>query len=373
MRLDPRSRPVHVPVPLQNSREPATKGLVRSPSKAFSHKFNCKVKPFWDKGQSHLFKGAEGTTIHYRTFHHPNERGQLLILHGFGEDILKYRELSYDFYEMGFSLVLMDHRDHGLSGRIGKNPEQVHVDCFQNYIHDVEEVISQSGINRGNLMVFGHSMGGGITLELLTRHPDLFKGAILSSPMVEINTRFMPKKLLLFLVNCLVKLGFGETYCLGQGKPELNKNITDGDETNKFRLIHYYKSLEKEEANYTAKGGPSYQFLREVLAATEGFLDPDFLSKIKIPMILFRTDPDRWVRANEQDQLAELKQARIYVAKGSSHPIFMENSETRNPYMDKIKDFVDKVLPQSTGLKSFMKFNRNMLTSIFGVGTGPAK
>ena len=346
MRASHISKKVYAPVPLQNSRKPPAKGLVRSPSQTFSYKFNHKVEPFWQKGQSQFFQGAEGTTIHYRTFEHPNERGQLVILHGFGEDILKYRELAYDFYKMDLSLVLVDHRDHGLSGRIGKRPEQVHVDCFQNYIDDVEEVISRSGINRGNLLVFGHSMGGGITLDLLTRNPNLFKGAILSSPMVEINTRFMPKKLLLFLVGCLVRLGFGETYCFGQGQPELNKNITDGDETDRFRLIHYYKSLEKNQDKYTAKGGPSYQFLREVLAATEGFLNADFLAKIKVPMILFRTDPDRWVRANEQDRLAELKQAQIYVAKGSSHPIFMENSETRKPYMEKIREFVGKVIPR---------------------------
>ena len=125
-----------------------------------------------------------GIEIYYEHYRLKKPLATIVLAHGFGENIMKYRELIYYFLQEGYEVFAMEHRGHGRSGRSGLDSTQVHVESWKYYVDDLEKFVTtivkpQSKIP---LLLFGHSMGGGISAALLLRQPSLFHAAVLSVP-----------------------------------------------------------------------------------------------------------------------------------------------------------------------------------------------
>ena len=158
----------------------------------FAEVIEGKVLPFLkDKTKDGYFETRDGLKLHYQTFINPEEKASIVISHGYCEFISKYAELIYYFYQMGYSVFMVEHRGHGFSDRQVEGYSKVHVDSFQDYVLDfnefVEKVVVPESITE-RLFLFAHSMGGAIGALYIEQYPNVFEAAVLSSPMMEMST-----------------------------------------------------------------------------------------------------------------------------------------------------------------------------------------
>ncbi len=133
--------------------------------------------------------------------HRSDFQGVLLYLHGNAVNIGANVEQAYRFHKLGFDVLLIDYRGYGLS--TGNFPSEAQI------YQDVENVwnylVYQRKINPQNILIYGHSLGGAIAIELATRHSEI-AGLIIKSSFTSMQNmvnhqggiyRFFPIKLLL--------------------------------------------------------------------------------------------------------------------------------------------------------------------------------
>ena len=108
-------------------------------------------------------------------------RGVVAICHGFAEHSGRYSAVAEYLNERGYAVESLDLRGHGRSDGV-----RVHVHSFNEYLNDLHRFLNNVRQRNPGLPVvlFGHSMGGGIAaLYVITRQPGL-AGIVLSGPAI---------------------------------------------------------------------------------------------------------------------------------------------------------------------------------------------
>ena len=86
----------------------------------FSAFTNGPLLDFWQHREESQFVGVDDIPIHYVRFIHPKHHKAIVISPGRSESYVKYPEVAYDFYHLGYDVFIIDHRGQGRSGRILK-------------------------------------------------------------------------------------------------------------------------------------------------------------------------------------------------------------------------------------------------------------
>ena len=92
----------------------------------------------------------------------------LLYFHGNGYNMGANVEVMHRYHRMGFNVVSLDYRGYGRSTGDFPSEKQIYedVEIFWDYL------INKRGISPRNIVVYGHSLGGAIAIELAMRHPE---------------------------------------------------------------------------------------------------------------------------------------------------------------------------------------------------------
>lgn len=94
--------------------------------------------------------------------------GTILYLHGYSGNIGDNLTPAYQLTQLGFSVFLVDYRGYGKSQ--GKFPfeRQVYADAevAWNYLTTIRKISPKQ------MIIYGHSMGGAIAIDLATHHPE---------------------------------------------------------------------------------------------------------------------------------------------------------------------------------------------------------
>lgn len=109
------------------------------------------------------------------------EVGVLLYLHGNGVNIGANIDQAQRFHQIGFSVLLMDYRGYGRSQGQFPNEQQVYQDAeaMWTYLTQTRQIPPE------RIFVYGHSLGGAISIELAMRHPT-FAGLIVDGSFTSI-------------------------------------------------------------------------------------------------------------------------------------------------------------------------------------------
>lgn len=165
------------------------------------------------------FEGKNNANIYYEKYSIDNEKGRVVISHGFSECIDKFTEMIYYFTEMGYSVYAIEHRGHGRSGSLSKtHKNQINVEKFKYYVDDLKTFLDKIVVEKDtDLYLYAHSMGGAIGTMFLEEYNGYFKKAILSAPMMEIKTGDFPKWIAYIISSLYILAGKGDKYLFGQG------------------------------------------------------------------------------------------------------------------------------------------------------------
>ena len=112
----------------------------------------------------------------------------VLLVHGYAEHCGRYDHVAEPFVEQGAAVHAYDQRGHGRSeGR------RAYVDRFEQYLADLDAFrLHVAPPEDKPVFLFGHSMGGLVTvLYVLNRRPEV-RGLLLSAPALEVNPDLAP-------------------------------------------------------------------------------------------------------------------------------------------------------------------------------------
>ena len=328
-----------------------------------SEDFPSKIAPFYATGTSGEFVGKEGKKIRYRTFalsDRATERGAIVISSGRTEGMIKYQELIYDLSRQGYSVYIHDHRGQGYSERINpKKPELGLVESFDYYVDDlntfVETVVKPA--NHKRLFLLSHSMGGAVASLYLARYPNVFRAAVLSSPMHQPR---LPGGACTWIG--FTNLFWGESrYVLGK------KSWTDADTKDKHRfdadrndlthsnarydrMIEQYRQTDHEKDGWPSPklGGPSPKWAKEACRAGSLSRSDPIINAIKTPILLLQAGGDTIVRLDAQvefcDKINQVRNTSCkgYQVAGARHELFIESDKYRQPALVTAITFFNK-------------------------------
>lgn len=134
---------------------------------------------------SGYFTGVAGVQLFYEYFPVDDARGCVVLLHGMSEFTRKHYELAWYLMEQGYSVYLYDHRCHGHSQRLTDRQDMIHVGQFSDFVEDLDIFMKQLVLPTAvqPVYLYGHSMGGAVSMFYLAKHPGVFRKAVLSAPL----------------------------------------------------------------------------------------------------------------------------------------------------------------------------------------------
>jgi pimeloyl-ACP methyl ester carboxylesterase len=96
-----------------------------------------------------------------------NDRKVILYLHGKGKNISANAKHANRLMRMGFSVLVIDYRGYGKSDGNSPSESTVYTDAQTAWDYLIEK-----GFKPHQIMIYGHSLGGAIAIDLAVKHPD---------------------------------------------------------------------------------------------------------------------------------------------------------------------------------------------------------
>lgn len=120
---------------------------------------------------------ADDVSLVVRTWEADHAHAVVLLVHGISEHTSRYNHVADAFTAAGITLVGFDLRGHGESGG-----SRIDVKDFGFFISDVGEMMTMVRERGLPVVMYGHSLGGLISLSYAVEGKNLPDGLILSSP-----------------------------------------------------------------------------------------------------------------------------------------------------------------------------------------------
>lgn len=312
------------------------------PESGFLENWNNEVLPYFQKGHQRTFVNHLGLKLNYYSFTAKENTKTLVILPGRSEPAIKYAEVVYDFKDLGFNIYLLDHQGQGASERLLKDTNKGHVEFFIDYARDfsgwLDEVVVPETLGQDKFLL-AHSMGGTVGTLYLAYGKPLFKKAVLSCPMMEINTKPYKENIGRTLANVLVLAGQGKKYAPGKGP-----YIPEADTFVRNEVTHSEARFDMAKFLFVtwpelAVGGPTSRWVSQSLKTTKRIdsLGP----KIKIPFLMFQSGLDLIVFPDRQNSFCQKSpNCKKINFPNSHHEVLQETDDIRNQAMSEIKNFL---------------------------------
>lgn len=315
--------------------------------KNFEEEMQTKVEPYLESLRKYGYLiGSNDLKLYYETFIQENSKASIVICHGFGEFTERYNELIYYFLRENYSVFIMEHRGCSRSNRLGADKSQINVEKFDYYIDDFNKFIEQvvnSNSKGKKLLLFAHSMGGGIGTAYLEKYPERFEAAILSAPMHKINTGKYPDIIADVVSRLMKMLNKGDDYLPGQKAYSGVYKFPGRATTCRARYDYSYNKVIQDEKYQT--GGTSANWYVEASKATKNMIKEKNASKVEIPVMLLQPENDMYVMPEAQNAFAKYaKNCEIVRIKGSRHESFNEIDKIAFPVFEKILDFYNGII-----------------------------
>lgn len=122
---------------------------------------------------------ADGIQLHIEDSPVANAKAAVVLTHGIGEHCSRYDHVRAAFNAAGYAFHTYDLRGHGRS-----SGRRVHTPSLERLLDDVALIVGRAREQSPgrNVFVYGHSMGGNITLNFALRRPAGLSGVIATSP-----------------------------------------------------------------------------------------------------------------------------------------------------------------------------------------------
>ncbi|HUP42075.1 MAG TPA: alpha/beta hydrolase, partial [Thermoanaerobaculia bacterium] len=112
------------------------------------------------------FRAADGVDLHGWWIGHPSAEGTLLYCHGSSGSIAQRVGVLRHLAELRLNLFAFDYRGYGRSGGV-PSERGLYADARAAYDH----LVAERGSAAGEILLFGHSLGGAVAIETARQRP----------------------------------------------------------------------------------------------------------------------------------------------------------------------------------------------------------
>ena len=267
-------------------------------------------------------------------------KAAIVICSGRIEGLDKYQELIWELYKNNYAVFIIDHQGQGRSYRALANPHKGFVNKFSDYADDLAlfDRLIVSKLYQGKKVILGHSMGGAIAFDFLTRFEHNYSGVFLSSPMFDIFTKGTPKPLAKLAARAACLFGFNKHYAFGQADylpDEFAQNDLTSSET---RYDLFRQTYQTDSA--LQLGGVTYGWLNEAF----GFMATIEQQQLSIPLFVASAENDTVV--DNQAQLALVHRqsnAILQTFANAKHELLFEQDTIRKAVLSRFYQFCDSL------------------------------
>ena len=295
--------------------------------------------------ESGYFNGIDDAKIYYEVYSSENAKANIVISHGYTESLEKYHEIIYYFLNSGYNVFAIEHRGHGRSGSLGvADKSQIYVDSFNDYIEDFKTFIDEVVVPQSEgkeLMLYAHSMGGAIGSRFLEVYPEYFSKAVLNAPMMEVDTGNIPDFIAKVVVKAAVTFVQGGKYVIGK-EPFSEIYSFEPIATSSENRWAYVNDIVNENEEIQ-RGGASYKWTQEAFNVTKELTKKKNAEKVEIPVLLFQSGDDFYVKPGGQNKFAEYaKNCTLVKIDDAKHEIYFERDEIQKPYLEQVLAFYNE-------------------------------
>lgn len=144
-------------------------------------------------------------------------RAEILLTHGLGEHAGRYGHVARALGQRGFQVTAYDLRGHGRSS--GRRGDVLRYGELLDDLHGVRATLGSPG---APVFLFGHSLGGQLTLRYLQRDRPEVAGAIVASPWLRL--AFAPPRWTLTLARAALRWAPGWRFPTGANLEKLTRD-----------------------------------------------------------------------------------------------------------------------------------------------------
>lgn len=287
--------------------------------------------------------------IEYKKFLRPDSKASIVLVHGLSENFYKYQEMAYDFYQNSYNVYVFNQRGHGAS-KLYEDQKNIHVEDFDHYVEDLHRLITAKVKPLGKpILLFAHSMGGGIATRYMQEYPEMIDAAVLSAPMLGMKTGGFPEWMARSLAASGDVMGLGRSLAPGQSDPSNDWQFEAKANTHsRIRWNHYRDFSINPDWQHLRRGGVTLAWVRAAFAATDAAMAAENIQKMQTPILMFQAEIDTWVEPKPQERFCEANaQCELVKVEEAKHEIWFEADRIRIPYMTKVMKFYQKALRPS--------------------------
>jgi lysophospholipase len=279
-------------------------------------------------GAAEWFIGSGGARLRAAFFLPPGgPRGTVVVSPGRTEPIEKYFETVETLSARGFAVIVHDWRGQGLSHRLLPDRALGHARGWKDFLGDYAALLAAFETRAPMPWIaLGHSMGGCLTLLALASGQGGFSAAILSAPMLGVDTGKVPVGVARTLAALLTTVGRGASPVFRSPAGQtFERNI----------LTHDRARWERNEALTAAwpdlvLGDPTWGWLGFALSATRRLQSGPDVPRIAIPVTVVIAGEERLVdNAAARRVASRLPSGRLVEIAGAYHELLQETDAVR--------------------------------------------
>ena len=281
--------------------------------------------------------GKNGCRLAYRHFtHHPTARELVIMVNGRAENILKWTELAYDFYQQGYDVLIFDHRGQGYSQHLLKDGEKGHLDEFRFYAEDMAEIIDNltALYPYPNQYILAHSLGALVTTYYLANFDHRIQRAVFSAPFFGVPLKQPVRDEI--LLNMMMLWGQGERYVFGKG-PYKPANLQENNLSHDAARMQWMNEVNLANPNIRL-GGPTFRWVHLCLNAIKHL--PKIIRRVETPVLVLEAEEEKIVDNKTLEKLTALfAHGDVRKIARAKHEILFETDDIRTPTLQYIYAF----------------------------------
>ena len=300
--------------------------------------------PVPEGGRAEWFTGSGGLRLRAALFPAQGQpRGSVVLGPGRSEPIEKYFEVVRDLTGRGFEVLAHDWRGQGLSQRLLPDPMKGHADGYEHFLADHRILVDTFAPRLpGPLIMFGHSMGGGLNLLSLMRGETRFAAAFLSAPMMAVITGPIPARVARGLCAAMRLIGRDGAY-VAKGADPLGGRFEGNPLTHDEHRYDLYKSQLRAHPEL-ALGGVTWGWLDFALQVEIALRAPGAPESVATPVDLVMAGEERLVVSGCSEGISgRMPRSRCLTIPGALHEILMETDEVRAQVWAEFDRLADEV------------------------------
>ncbi|KQY92533.1 lysophospholipase [Caulobacter sp. Root1455] len=309
--------------------------------------------PVPDHGKAEWFSGADGATLRAALFSPPEvskggeARGSVVVSPGRSEPIEKYFEVVQDLLDRGFVVLVHDWRGQGLSHRALPDRLKGHATGFKEFLGDHQALLAafETRLPKPWIAV-GHSMGGSLIMLALAMGETRFAAAVLSAPMLGLNTGRRPAGGARALAWLMSRSRYKGDYVLGDvGDPFVQSFPKDA-------LTHDAARYARHRAQINANpdialGGITWGWTDFAFSTCAFLRRTRGVEAISIPVTIVGAGQDsRVLVADERAIAGRMPKGRYVEIPDAFHEILIETDDRRAKFWAAFDETVDPVAPR---------------------------